>query len=185
MRADMTKLAPRDKASGAWHAVVETPAGSHHKFDFDPALGCFLLKKTLPEGMTFPLDFGFIPSTLAEDGDPLDVLVALDFPAAMGAVVKVRLIGGLCAEQKEKGEDWIRNDRLIAVAGHSETLAEIKSIGDLRPKQFDELIAFFEQYNRLEGKRFRPVGPCDAAKAEKLVRKGIKHFQKKRGKGAH
>ena len=72
--------------------------------------------------MTFPLDFGFVPSTLGDDGDPLDVLVVLDFPASLGALVKVRLIGVIEAEQKEKGEDWFRNDRILAVAGHSRTL---------------------------------------------------------------
>src|SRR5215469_5002761 len=108
-RLDLTRLPSRDKQTGCWHAVTETPLGSHHKYDFDPALGCFMLKKTLPQGMSFPLDFGFIPSTLGDDGDPLDLLIVLDFPATMGAVVKVRLIGGLCAKQKEKGGDWMRN----------------------------------------------------------------------------
>src|SRR6266576_2672477 len=95
---DITELAAFDEDSECWHAVIETPKDSHHKFDFDPKLGCFELKRTLPEGMTFPLDFGFIPSTLGDDDDPLDVLVILDFPAAMGALVKVRLIGAIQAE---------------------------------------------------------------------------------------
>jgi inorganic pyrophosphatase len=176
---DLTQLPPFDKQTKCWYAVIETPKNSHHKFDFEPKLGCFELKRTLPEGMTFPLDFGFIPSTLGDDGDPIDVLVVLDFPAALGALVKVRLIGAIKAEQKEKDADWIRNDRLIAVAGHSRTLADIKSLDDLGPEQLNQLIAFFKQYNKLDGKHFRPVGNCDARAAAALVEKAIKKRKKK------
>jgi inorganic pyrophosphatase len=175
---DLTRLPAFDKEKKCWNAVIETPQGSHHKFDFDPELGCFALKRTLPEGMTFPLDFGFIPSTLADDGDPLDILVILDFPAALGVVVKTRLIGVIKAEQKEKGADWTRNDRLIAVAGHSRTLADIKALDDLRPRQLDQLIAFFGQYNKLDGKEFRCLGLTDARKAAALVRKAEKKRKK-------
>ncbi len=170
----LTKLPAFDKETKCWHAVIETPKGSRHKYDFEPKLGCFELKKTLPEGMSFPLDFGFIPDTRAGDGDPVDVLVILDHPGEMGALVKVRLIGAIKAEQKEKGDEWERNDRLIAVMGHSRTLAEIRSLDDLHPKQLDELKDFFEQYNKLEGKKFRHLGNCDAKEAETLVRKGMK-----------
>src|SRR5438874_12249969 len=130
---DLTKLPAFDEESECWHAVIETPKGSHHKFDFEPKFGCFELKRTLPEGMTFPLDFGFIPSTLGGDGDPLDILVVLDFPAQMGALIKVRLLGCITAEQREEGEKWERNDRFIAVAANSRTLADTKPLDDLRP----------------------------------------------------
>jgi inorganic pyrophosphatase len=175
MRArNLTELPAFDKKTECWHAVIETPKGARHKFDFEPSLGCFELKKSLPEGMSFPLDFGFVPSTLGEDGDPLDVLVVLDYPAQMGALVKVRFIGAIMAEQKEKGEDWIRNDRLLAVAGHSRTLADMKSLDDMRPQQLEELTDFFEQYNKLDGKKFRSLGTADATEAAALARKGMK-----------
>ena len=173
-RANLIELPAFNRKSGCWHAVIETPQGSRHKFDFDPDFGCFVLKKTLPQGMTFPLDFGFIPSTLADDGDAIDVLVALDFPAQMGALVKVRLVGAIKAEQKEKGEDWQRNDRLIAVAAHNDTLAGIISLDALRPQQLDQLIQFFERSNKLEGKKFRWVGNSDAKDATALARKAMK-----------
>jgi inorganic pyrophosphatase len=67
--------------------------------------------------MNFPYDFGFIPSTLGEDGDPLDVLVLMDAPVVAGCVIRGRLIGVMKARQRDKGEkEWVRNDRLIAVA---------------------------------------------------------------------
>jgi inorganic pyrophosphatase len=176
----LTKIPTLDKETGSVHAVIETPRGSHHKYDYDPLLGCFQLKKTLPEGMTFPLDFGFIPSTLADDGDPVDILVILDFPAGMGTVLKVRLIGGILAEQREKNGKWEENNRLIAVAQHSRTFAEIKSLGDLQPDSVPQMIAFFEQYNRLEGKEFRSPGTCDAKHAKAAMQAGQKAFEKQK-----
>jgi inorganic pyrophosphatase len=130
--------------------------------------------------MTFPLDFGFIPSTLADDGDPVDVLVVLDFPALVGALVKVRLIGGIRAEQREKDGRWEENDRLIAVAEHSRTLAKVRSLGDLQPDSIPQLIAFFEQYNKLEGKKFRSPGTCDAKQAKAALQTGQKTFARKK-----
>jgi inorganic pyrophosphatase len=178
MPHDPTKLPAYDKDEKCWHAIVETPKDSHHKYAYDPELRCFELKRTLPEGMTFPLDFGFIPSTLAEDGDPLDVLVVLDFPAAQGVLVKARLIGAIKAEQKEKGEDWIRNDRLIAVSGRSRTLADVKSLDDLGPGQLDQLVEFFKQYDKLDGKQFRGIGFCGAKAAGELAKKAMKKRKK-------
>lgn len=173
---DLTKLPTFHKHD--CYAIIETPKGSQHKYDYKPELACFMLKKTLPEGMSFPLDFGFIPSTLGGDGDPLDILVVLDFPGEMGALVKVRLLGCCQAEQKAKGEQWERNDRFIAVASHSRTLAEIISLDDLRPQQLEELIAFFEEYNRLEDRKFRSLGTCGAKAAENLIRAGMKKAKK-------
>lgn len=179
MSHNLIKIPAFDKKSKSCHAVIETPKGSHHKFSYDPDFACFQLKKTLPEGMTFPLDFGFIPSTLADDGDPVDILVILDFPAEMGALIKIRLIGGIEAEQREKNGKGEKNDRLIGVAEHSRTLASIKSLDDLGKVTLDQLIAFFEQYNKLEDKEFRATGICPPRRAKALVEKGIKTYQKK------
>ena len=179
MSHNLIKISPFDEKTGCCHAVVETPKGSHHKYDYDPDLACFTLKTTLPEGMTFPLDFGFIPSTLADDGDPVDVLVVLNFPASMGALVKVRLIGGIRAEQREKDGKWEENDRLIGVDGHTLTLSGVRSLDDLGPGALDQLIAFFEQYNKLEGKEFRCTGTCSGKEARSLVKEGMKAYKKK------
>lgn len=73
--------------------VIETPKGSRNKFAFDPKEGIFELKKVLPAGMAFPYDFGFVPSTKADDGDPVDVLVLMDEPAFAGCVLTCRVIG--------------------------------------------------------------------------------------------
>ena len=138
-------------------AVIETPKGSPHKYTYDPEYEAFELTKTLPQGMTFPFDFGFIPSTQGDDGDPLDVLVLMDFPAITGCVVKSRLIGCMQAEQKEKGKKVMRNDRFIAVADDARGLSDVRALSDLRPGLMKEIKAFFIQYNKLAGKEFTPT----------------------------
>src|SRR6201999_3728368 len=91
--ADPTRLKPISKKDGLLQVIIETPAGRRNKFAFDPDQGIFALKKELPAGMVFPYDFGFVPQTLAPDGDPIDVLLLMDEPAFSGCAVKARLIG--------------------------------------------------------------------------------------------
>lgn len=90
---DPVKLKSRDKETGLYQVIVETPKGSRNKFAYDPELRIFALKKVLPAGMTFPYEFGFIPQTKAGDGDPIDVLLLMDEPAYPGIAVQARLIG--------------------------------------------------------------------------------------------
>src|SRR5437016_11162588 len=111
-------------------AIIETPKGRRNKFDYDPKTRLFKLGGLLPEGLAFPFDFGFIPSTLGDDGDPLDVLVLLDEPVPAGCKIAARLIGVLEGEQTEDGKTE-RNDRLIAVAKHSHDHQDIRSLNDL------------------------------------------------------
>ena len=119
--------------------VIETPKGSPNKLAYEPRYGTFLLKGVLPAGAVFPFDFGFVPSTRAEDGDPLDVLVLMDAPVFPGCVVPTRPIGVIEAEQTEEGHTE-RNDRLLAVAANSATHRSIKALNDLSP----DLIAQIE-----------------------------------------
>lgn len=88
--ADPTRLKPIDKKDGLLQVIVETPAGSRNKFAFDPEQEIFTLKKVLPAGMVFPWDFGFLPQTIAPDGDPIDVLLLMDEPAVPGIAVRAR-----------------------------------------------------------------------------------------------
>src|SRR3989440_1956062 len=114
----MDELPAFDPESGDLNVVVETPRGSRNKFKFEEDSGLFVLGGALGVGLSFPFDFGFVPSTEGEDGDPLDVLVLMDEPAFCGCLVRCRLIGVIEAEQTEKGKTE-RNDRLIAVASKS------------------------------------------------------------------
>ncbi len=147
--------------------VVETPKGSRSKFDYDEASGLFELAGLLPEGMSFPLDFGFFPSTKAEDADPLDVMVLHDEPVPVGALLTVRLIGVIQAEQTEDGKT-VRNDRLLAVTACSHQYEEIRDIDALGKTFIEHLTKFWVNYNALKGKSFKVLavrGPDAAADA--------------------
>jgi inorganic pyrophosphatase len=103
--SDLTKL-PNKLDAKQFHcrAIIETPKGARNKFNYDPESGLFRLGGFLPEGMMFPFDFGFIPSTSAGDGDPLDIMVLMDAPATTGCLIDVRLIGVIEAMQTEDGD---------------------------------------------------------------------------------
>lgn len=144
------------------HVVVETPKGSRNKVAFDPELEVFKLKGVLPEGHSFPYDFGFVPSTLAADGDPLNVLLLLDAPAFPGCVVEARLLGALEIEQHGTDGTVQRNDRLVAVAAHSREHNKLRSLANLSPDMLHEVEHFFHSYNEAKGgeiKVLRRVGP--------------------------
>lgn len=172
MRAlvDPTQLKPIRKKDEVLQVIVETPKGSRNKFAFDPDQGIFALKKVLPAGMVFPYDFGFLPRTIAADGDPIDVLLLMDEPAFTGCAVHAVLIGVIEGEQFG-GKKKIRNDRLLAVAEANHMYSNIRKLADL-PKEFlDELEDFFVNYHNLEGKKYRLLGCKGVDKAFELIKK--------------
>jgi inorganic pyrophosphatase len=168
--ADPTQLRPLDTGDrNMFKVVIETPKGSRNKYAYDPDLGVFELKKVLPAGMEFPYDFGFVPRTEADDGDPIDVLVLMDEPAFPGCVLKCRPIGVIEGEQGEK-KDTERNDRIIAIEEQAHSFADIKTLDDLGEQFCRELEEFFMNYHKLTGKEYRVVG----RKGPKAVRRMIK-----------
>jgi inorganic pyrophosphatase len=157
--------------SGLLHVVIETPKGSRNKLAFDPEFGLFKLKGVLPEGSSFPYDFGFVPSTLAQDGDPLDVLLLMDSPTYPGTLVEARVIGVLEAEQTETDKAPERNDRLLAVAAESRMHSDVHDISDLSKQFLHEIEHFFVAYNQVKGWQFKVLHRSGAKRAEELVRK--------------
>jgi len=153
--------------------VVETPKGSRNKFAYEPNEHIFELKKVLPAGMAFPYDFGFVPSTEADDGDPIDVLVLMDEPAFPGCVLTCRPIGVIEGEQGDK-KDTERNDRIVAVQEDAHSWADIKTIDDLGKQFCRELEEFFVNYHRLSGKEYRILGLKGPDQARKLVKSGMR-----------
>ena len=173
--ADLTELPNQlDAERGTCRAIIETPRGCRNKFDFDPDSNLFMLAGLLPEGMMFPFDFGFIPSTLGEDGDPLDILVLMDAPAHVGCLIEVRLIGVISAEQTQDGKKET-NDLLLGVAVHSYDHEHIETIDDVSRRLLSQLEEFFVSYNKQRGRKFRVTGTGGPRKAIKLVKAGIKN----------
>ena len=151
--------------------VIETPKGCRNKYAYDEKSKAFRLKKIRPAGAVFPFDFGFIPDTKGEDGDPLDVLVIMDEPMYPGCIVECRIVGALKAKQTEKDKKTEENDRLIAVSVVSTSYSEVNSLKDINKNILDQIEHFFVSYNEEEGKKFEPQGWCDAKDAMKLIKK--------------
>ena len=169
-----TRLKPIDKKQDLLQIIIETPAGSRNKFAFDSRHGIFTLKAVLPAGMVFPYDFGFLPQTIAADGDPIDVLLLMDVPAYPGCSVMARLLGVIEGEQIEVKKK-IRNDRLVAVADASHMYAKIRALEDLPKKWLEEVQDFFVNYHKLEGKEYRLLGCKNGKTAMKLIRETQSH----------
>jgi inorganic pyrophosphatase len=171
--ANLANLDAWDADEGAWNVVIETPKGSRNKYKYEAERGLLRLKCVLTLGDSFPFDFGFIPATVAEDGDPIDVLVLMDEPAFPGCLLAARLIGVIEAEQTKDGKT-VRNDRLIAIAEESRLHSDVSSLSELNPRLADQIEHFFISYDEMQGKRFKPIGRHGPKRAEKLVRKAMK-----------
>ena len=139
------------------NVIVETPRGSRNKYAFSEDLGVFELHRVLPAGSDFPYDFGFVPNTLAEDGDPIDVLLLMDQPAVPGCLVKARVVGILEATQKEDGRKE-RNDRVIAVAKDAHDYSNVRTLDDINPHLLDELEEFFVVFHSRHDQDFKVLG---------------------------
>jgi inorganic pyrophosphatase len=176
--ADPVKLSPVD--AGKFQVIIETPKGSRNKYSFDPEQKIFALKKVLPAGMTFPYDFGFIPSTKAEDGDPTDVLVLMDEPAFPGCLLKCRAVGIIEGRQGKK-KDGERNDRVIAIEEANHSYAHIRHVKELGKKFVRELEEFFVNYHDLEGKKYRILDVKGPHEARQRIEDGVKAARRRKG----
>ncbi|MBV9083867.1 MAG: inorganic diphosphatase [Acidobacteriaceae bacterium] len=159
--------------------IIETPKGRRNKFDYDPEYRLFKLGGLLAEGLAFPYDFGFIPSTLADDGDPLDVMVMMDEPAHVGCLLDVRIIGVIEADQIENGKRIV-NNRLIAVALHSYNHTHLCSIKEVSQAILDQVEEFFISYNKSRGKKFKVKGRQGPKRASEIIDGGRALFDKQK-----
>ena len=169
VRKAIKRLEAFDGEKKCINVVIETPKGSRVKYAYDPDTGLFALKRALPEGMMFPFNFGFIPGTKAEDGDPLDILILNEEPLIPGCIVKADPLGVIMAEQSEEGEKT-RNDRLIGFAIGKQSPSFLEKI-ELDKKTLSEIEYFFVSYNKLGGKKFKILGKSGPKKAIEMVRK--------------
>jgi inorganic pyrophosphatase len=170
--ASPSVLQPFDADEKFVQVVIETPRGSRNKYKFEPKLGSMKLNKVLPAGMEFPYDFGFVPSTRAEDGDPIDVLLLMDEQVFPGCVVESRLIGVIEGEQEEDGQTT-RNDRLVAVAKESHTHSDLKDLADVNRELLKEVGEFFTNYHQLSGAKFKVLGYKGTKEARRRLDKAI------------
>lgn len=152
-------------------AMIECPKGYSQKFDYDPDAKQFKLSKVLPAGLVFPFDFGMIPGTKGEDGDPLDIIVVSECATFPGCLIDCRIIGALKAEQTERDGGTMRNDRFIGIPDVSQLFAGVKTLEQLPEAIVNQLEAFFKNYNEQAGKEFKVTARLDAKEAAKLLNK--------------
>jgi inorganic pyrophosphatase len=152
--------------------VVETPRGSRHKYAWNEQLHAFELRSTLPSGMAWPYDYGFIPRTKGEDGDPLDILVLMDEPSFPGCVLRVRLIGAFEVEKNGK-----RNDRYVGcLLPSNETSLSTdgyESLSDLPEQLLGEMETFLQMYSVQKGNDVRVLGRMDPSRSIAAVKSAV------------
>jgi inorganic pyrophosphatase len=151
--------------------MIESPKGSNHKYDYEPDSQRFKLNKILPAGLIFPFDFGMIPNTKGEDGDPLDIMVISEITGFPGCLIDCRIIGGLKVEQTERDGKMMRNDRFIGIPDVSQLYAEVIELTQLPESIVNQLEHFFKNYNEQAGKHFKVIERLDAHEAYSLIKK--------------
>ena len=145
-------------------AFIEIPIGSRNKYEYDPKRKCIRLDRVLFSSVHYPTDYGFIPETLAPDGDALDVLVLAEEPVFPGCLVDARPLGVL--HMRDQGED---DYKIVAVEHSDPRLSTIHELGDLRPHLLKEIEAFFNTYKDLEGKETEIMGWQGRAEALSII----------------
>lgn len=172
------RFAPTEKLRAEPFGVnllIETPKGTRHKYAWNPEFEVVELSRTLKAGMVWPCDFGFIPQTLADDGDALDVCLLIDEGTFPGCLVQARLVGSI-GFVKNGGQ----NDRLLAVPatkkGAGSHWSEIQNLNDVSPRLIAEIESFLSDYNLFEGHKIELSGRGDRDEANRLVELAIAKF---------
>jgi|SRR5690349_2137490 len=182
MTTDLTRLPLRGR-EGAFHVVVESPQGSTVKLKYEPELGAFTVSRPLVHGLRYPFDWGFIPSTEAADGDPLDALVHWDQSTYPGVVLPCRALGVLKVDQKKKrGTGRERNDRLLVVPVIAARTQNLHSVKDLSRREREELEHFFTAAVAFSDKDVRILGWEGPEAAERMVEEAAATFSRKAGR---
>jgi inorganic pyrophosphatase len=162
-------LPPGRRIPNEIFVVVEVPYGHRNKYEYDSELGAIVLDRPLFSPVHYPGDYGFVPGTLADDGDPLDVLVMVKTPTFPGCVVAARPLGVLLMHD-EKGGD----EKILAVPSTDPSFETYHSLSDVPPHFLREMDHFFRVYKELEGKHVTSMGWKDRWEAEQVIKDCIK-----------
>lgn len=164
-------LPPGDNAPDVVNAVIEVPMGSSNKYEYDPELGVFRLDRVLYSPMHYPGDYGFVPGTLADDGDPVDVLVLMGGATFPGCVLSVRPLGFLEMSDEMKGDQ-----KLLAVPVHDPRFDGNRHLDTISRHRLREVEHFFNIYKELEGKQTKVDGWRGLDETHRLILEAIERF---------
>lgn len=163
-------MLPAFQPDGSVNVIVESPRGSAVKFKYEASDGVFAVSRPLPLGLTYPFDWGFIPSTHAADGDPVDALVVWDGSSYPGVVIRCRLIGILKVEQSNpESKSRERNDRVVALPVRAPRHDDIRSTSDLSGRTRAEIEQFFLHATAFEGKEVKLLGWGGPTEAKRVA----------------
>ncbi len=165
-------LIPAQPKPGIINVLIEIPAGSKNKYEFDKDINAFALDRVLYASVQYPYDYGFIPNTLADDGDPLDGMVIMDQPTFSGCVIAARPIGML--EMIDGGD---RDEKILCVPDKDPRYANVNSLKDIASHRLDEIAEFFRTYKNLEKKVTEILGWQDVETVKPLVEHCIKAYK--------
>ena len=160
-----------DKFPELVNAVIEIPAGDVNKYEYDKKLHVFRLDRTLYSPVHYPGDYGFVPHTLAADGDPLDIVILVDEPTFTGCLVEVRPVGML--EMLDQG---VRDEKVLAVSANNPRYKQVCNYNDVEPHVLREIAHFFEIYKDLEGKRTKMIAWHGIQAAHETIRSSHERY---------
>jgi inorganic pyrophosphatase len=170
---DLSRI-PAQPKPGLINVLIEIPAGSKNKYEYDKDLQAFALDRVLYASVQYPYDYGFVPNTLADDGDPLDGMVLMDQPTFPGCIIAARPIGML--EMVDGGD---RDEKILCVPDKDPRYAQVKSLQDIAPHRLEEIAEFFRTYKNLEKKKTEILGWKDVDQVMPLVETCIKAVNEK------
>ena len=168
---DYLRLPLGDNAPKEVNAVVEIARGEVNKYEYDKTLNVLRLDRNLHSPVHYPGDYGFVPSTLSEDGDPLDVLILVDSPSFSSCVIQVRPIGVL-----EMIDQGVKDEKLLAVGLNDPHYKDVKDFSGVYSHVQLEIEHFFSVYKDLEGKRTKIIGWQNAEHAREVVRQSHQRY---------
>jgi len=166
-------LPPGPKPPKEIYCLVEIPRGCTNKYEYRKDFGVFALDRVLYESIFYPSEYGFIPQTLADDGDPLDIMVLSTFPTFPGCLITTRPVGVLTLLDSGK-----KDDKIVAVPKDDPRYKQVEDLEDLTPHFKKEIRNFWENYAELQpGKTIKVLGWREVKVAHQIIKKDIKHYQ--------
>ncbi|MGE5141259.1 MAG: inorganic diphosphatase [Rudaea sp.] len=168
-------LPPGPNVPDIVNVVVEIPKGSRNKYEYDKQTGTIVLDRVLYSSIHYPGDYGFIPQTTYDDGDPLDILVMVTEPTFSGCVIQARPIG--LFRMKDRGEP---DDKILAVPASDPLFGDYHDIGDIPQHFLQEVAHFFAVYKDLEGAHVKTIGWDRADRAKERILYSVEMFLKQK-----
>lgn len=156
------------------NAIVEIQQDGSNKYEYDAEMGLFRLDRVLFSAVHYPMAYGFVPGTLADDGDPLDILVMTRSPTFTGCLIEAAPIG-LFRMRDEKGDD----EKILSVPTVDPRFSEMQTLKDMRPHRLREVEHFFSIYKDLEGKPVETLGWEDRDSAYQAIEDSIRRFEER------